>query len=54
MSKVEEKILELGLELPKISTPIASYIPAKKVINYLIIITYFYAKNMTIIKGLYL
>lgn len=33
MSKVEEKILELGLELPKISTPIASYIPAKKVGN---------------------
>ena len=33
MSKVEEKILELDLELPKISTPIASYIPAKKVGN---------------------
>jgi len=33
VSKVEEKILELGLELPKISTPIASYIPAKKVGN---------------------
>jgi len=30
------------------------YIPAKKVINYLIIIRYFYAINMTIIKGLYL
>jgi len=29
-------------------------IPAKKVINYLITITHFYTKNMTIIKGLYL
>jgi len=33
VSKIEEKILELGFELPKIAIPIASYIPAKRVNN---------------------
>ena len=33
MGKVEDRLIELGIEIPSVPKPVAAYIPAKKVGN---------------------
>ncbi|MDF9800125.1 enamine deaminase RidA (YjgF/YER057c/UK114 family) [Catalinimonas alkaloidigena] len=51
MSKIESKLIELGIELPEAPKPVANYIPAKRTGNLIYIAGQIPIKNGVIQKG---
>jgi len=51
MSKIESRLKELGIQLPKVPTPVANYIPAKRTGNLIYIAGQIPVDNGVIIKG---
>ena len=51
MSKIELKLIELGIELPEVPKPVANYIPAKRTGNLIYIAGQIPIQNGVIQKG---
>lgn len=51
MSKIESKLIELGIELPEVPKPVANYIPAKRTENLIYIAGQIPIQNGVIQKG---
>jgi enamine deaminase RidA (YjgF/YER057c/UK114 family) len=51
MSKIESKLIELGIELPEVPKPVANYIPAKRTGNLIYIAGQIPIQNGVIQKG---
>lgn len=51
MSKIESKLIELGIELPEVPIPVANYIPAKRTGNLIYIAGQIPVENGVIQKG---
>lgn len=51
MSKIESKLIELGIKLPEVPKPVANYIPAKRTNNLIYIAGQIPIKNGIVQKG---
>ncbi|MEO9894398.1 RidA family protein [Aurantibacter sp.] len=51
MSKIEARLLELGIELPEVPKPVANYVPAKRTGNLIYVAGQIPVENGVIVKG---